>query len=180
MTDHSGSRAEALRRAFDSAFAAPPATATAGHEDLLCVGVGDDRYAVRLGEVTGLFVDRVITPVPGPFAELVGVAGLRDAIVPVYDLSSLLGYPVPPGTPRWLLSARLEAEIGFLAQEFQGYLRVLPSAFSAVPSDRAREHVREVVRDGDELVPVLSLASLTEAVTERTRHLARPHAAGAP
>ena len=38
--------------------------------------------------------------VPGPEAALLGIAGLRGALLPIYGLAVLLGYPAPTEAPR--------------------------------------------------------------------------------
>ena len=46
-----------MRRTFDRAFAAPVRTDKPVMRDLLAVRIGSEPYAIRLSEVTGLFVD---------------------------------------------------------------------------------------------------------------------------
>jgi purine-binding chemotaxis protein CheW len=85
-----GERAAAMRLAFDRSFAEPLRPATEAVENLLAIRIGTQAYALRLAEVAGLFADRKVTPVPGGDAALVGIAGFRGAIVPVYGLHTLL------------------------------------------------------------------------------------------
>jgi len=44
-----------------------------------------------MAEVSGLFADKKVTRLPSPVSELSGIAGLRGAVLPVYDLAMLLG-----------------------------------------------------------------------------------------
>jgi chemotaxis signal transduction protein len=160
---------ESIRRAFDESFAVAAAPETAEAHALLRIVVSGDAYALRLPEISELFVDRTITAVPGPLRELLGIAGLRNGIVPIYDLGSLLGYASRGDTGRWLVVTRNGAELGFAFEELIDYLRVPSQAISASPGQTERAHVREVVRHGEELIPILSLRSLAESLTERTR-----------
>ena len=86
-------RAEALRSAFDRSFAEPAHFDTTPMADLLAFHAGSQAYALHLSEIAGLFADKKITRLPGRTAALLGIAGFRGAIVPVYDLSALLGSP---------------------------------------------------------------------------------------
>jgi chemotaxis signal transduction protein len=162
--------AEALRRAFDESFAALPPAEAAERLALLRIGVAGGTYALRLSEISGLFVDRTITPVPGALQELIGIAGLRSGIVPIYDLGRLLGHETRAESGRWLVVTRDEPKVGFAFDEFRSYLQVPPDGISRTVGERA--HLQDVVRDGETLIPILSLRSLAESLSERTRRLA--------
>ena len=84
-------RAAELRAAFDRAFAGAVAHRRRGQAGFLAIRVGVERCAIRLSEIAGLFADRKITRVPAGEAALLGIAGFRGAIVPVYCLPTLLG-----------------------------------------------------------------------------------------
>ena len=86
-------RARELRRAFDQTFAEVPLPVTQDVTNLLGIRVGGDPFAIRLGEVAGLFADRKIVPLPSPVPELLGVAGFRSGLIPIYSLRGFLGYP---------------------------------------------------------------------------------------
>ena len=93
-------RAAELRHAFDHSFAEPAGLGRGFREALLAVRVDTQPFAIRLSEISGLFADKKITPVPGSEATLRGIAGFRGAIVPVYDLQILLGQPPLPAPRR--------------------------------------------------------------------------------
>ena len=84
-------RVTELRDAFDRSFAQAPSTEAAAVENLLAIRVGAHPYALRMAEVSGLFADKKVTRLPSPVSELSGIAGLRGAVLPVYDLAMLLG-----------------------------------------------------------------------------------------
>ena len=64
---------------------------------------GGAPFAFRLAEIAGVAVDRKLTSLPSPVPELLGLAGLRGRLVPVYSLTALLG-GTPEGTAgRWLV-----------------------------------------------------------------------------
>jgi purine-binding chemotaxis protein CheW len=154
-----------LREAFDRAFAEPPAVERRESLDLLSIRLGGDPFALRLAETAGLFSDRKITPVPTPLRELRGVAGVRGALVPVYDLAAVMGYP-PTTTARWLVIAR-EAPVAFAFDIFEGQLRIDSSGLIAHEAS-GREHVRQVARAADLSRPVVDLPSVIAAIGKRS------------
>jgi purine-binding chemotaxis protein CheW len=114
-------RLSELKQRFDAAFADPPPSAADEPEDLLVIAVSSERYLLRLREIEGLYLDRAITPVPSPLADLLGVTDFRGELVAVYDLGALLGYPRTQAT-RYL--ARMPNRgVGFAFEHFEGHLR---------------------------------------------------------
>jgi chemotaxis signal transduction protein len=152
-------RAAGLRSAFDRAFAAPVRADMTVKQDLLAIRVGVEPCAVRLSEVTGLFVDRRITRIPTNEAALLGIASFRGAIVPVYSLRALLGHAATQ-TPRWLVIAA-DAPVALAFDLFEGHLRV---PVDAILPQQAKAQMRgfapEFVRDADLVRPILHLASI--------------------
>ncbi|MDI3462419.1 MAG: hypothetical protein OJF50_001240 [Nitrospira sp.] len=55
------------------------------------VALGEQIFAIDLGQVAEVFVPESITPVPGMPAALVGVTNLRGAIIPLADVRAVLG-----------------------------------------------------------------------------------------
>src|SRR5260370_41047957 len=93
-----------LRSVFDQARAAPFSSGAEEHtEDLLAIRVSRDAYAIRVSEIAGLATDRNIVAFPTPIPELLGVASIRGALVPVYSLAMLPRYK--PETDRTRLLA---------------------------------------------------------------------------
>jgi len=148
-----------LRRTFDQSFAEPAAEVHEEAEALLGVRVADTGYALRLGELAGIFVARRIVPVPTSAASLLGLAGIRGVATPVYSLGELLGHPSSPAPPRWIVLARAEP-VGFAVDELDGHLRVLRSELSPVQGEATRGHVRETARVSGVLRPIVSVPSL--------------------
>jgi chemotaxis signal transduction protein len=158
-----------LRRAFDRSFAQVPVTRATELDDLLEIRVGLDPYAIHLDQVTGVFADKPVTRLPGSFPELLGIAGFRGAIVPVYDLRTLLGY-ARGGSQRWLILTAGETRIALAFDLFEGHTRVPRSAIAEeTGSEIRRHHVREVVRSASLVRPVVHLPSILEAIRKRAR-----------
>jgi purine-binding chemotaxis protein CheW len=156
-------RAAELRRQFDRAFAEARPPQPAPSEDLLAIRLGGETYALRLGEIAGLVAGLAISPVPGLDAPLLGIAAIRGAVTPVYDLATMLGHP-PTRRPRWLVLAA-GTRTGFAVAEFDGCRRV-PSSGVVPHQDHAgpRRHISEFVRTADFACPVVSLTSAVAAV----------------
>lgn len=163
---HINDRATELREAFDRSFAQAARADPGAVESLLAIRVGADRYGLRLGELSGVFADKKITRLPGPVSQLLGLAGFRGAILPVYDLGMLLGAPKALA-PRWMVVAAA-ARIGLVFEGFDGYLSVgdaviVPEAQTEV----AEGHVREIVRT--DARPIICVASILEAIGRSSR-----------
>jgi chemotaxis signal transduction protein len=160
-----GNRAAAMRAAFDLGFAQPRQTVERDGERLLALAVGGDPYALRMDEIASVAVDRRVTPLPGPVPELSGIVGLRGAILPVYDLARLLGYPAP-GRARWLavLSA---APVAVAFAAFEAYVVRPGGSIAFEPAGDGSRHVRVVARAADFVRPVISLVSVLDAIRQR-------------
>lgn len=161
-------RAEELRSAFDHTFAELPSTDVMLHENLLMLRLGEDSYIVRVAEIAGLFAGRPITSLPSPEPELLGIAGFRGTVVPIYDLSLILGKP-RSASPRWFfLLAGASAGLAF--DQFEGHMRLARSALAPVDStDTAHHYVREIAQTGAGTRPVIHLPSILETIKTRAR-----------
>jgi purine-binding chemotaxis protein CheW len=158
-----------LRRAFDQSFAEPPATGGVQTEDLLEVRFGGSPYALRLNELAMLISDVRVTPVPSPMPELLGVAGLRGAIVPVYDIGALIGHRTD-SAHWWLAIAAGEPAVGFAFSGLERHRRVpVDDVVSEVGPDLAARHVTRLVHVDGDVRPVVSVRSIVESLVERLR-----------
>lgn len=165
-------RAAALRSAFDRAFAAPSRADAAIKLDLIAIRVGMQPCAIRLADVTGLFADRKITPVPGSDAALLGIAGFRGALVPVYGLSH--AFPSAAGgsgkcgghsgirPPRWLVAAAA-APVAFAFDAFEGHLRAPVDAILPRQRGQLQDFAPAFIRTGDVVRPVIDLSAVIAA-----------------
>jgi chemotaxis signal transduction protein len=159
-------RAAELRLAFDQSFADPVGLDTATTQALLAIRVGAEPYAMRLSEIAGLFAGRKITHVPCRDAALLGIAGFRGAIVPVYSLAVLLGHSSAP-TPRWLVIAAA-APVAVAFESFEGQLLVSADAILVAQSrGEMRGCVREFVRTQKFSGPIMHLPSVLDAIKTR-------------
>jgi purine-binding chemotaxis protein CheW len=160
---HVSERAAELRRDFDRSFAESPSAGISSIEDLLAVRVGAQGLAMRLSEIAGLFADKKITPVPGSNVALLGIAGFRGSIVPVYDLQNLLGLSSGQ-TPRWLVIAA-SAPVALAFPAFEGQRRVSLDAIKPQHSDeKPHNYTRNIVQFESGLRPIIDLPSVLEAI----------------
>jgi purine-binding chemotaxis protein CheW len=158
------SKADELRAAFDQSFALPPPTATGAADDLLAVRVADHPYAIRLRDIDGMLARVPVVPVPAVARALLGIAGIRGEVVPVFALSPLLGYGHDPAAP-WLVLCGDDAPVALAFNGFDGYLRLTGAAIPADEGLRATQSfVREVVRTDDGFRPVIEIPQLVAAL----------------
>jgi purine-binding chemotaxis protein CheW len=158
-----------LRQAFDASFALPPPPPREDRIDLLAVNAGGERVAVPLVTMAGLVADRVVTPLPGSPPELLGVAGLRGHLVPVYDLAQVSGYrtdSAPRDRPRWLILAAGSPVFAVAVDRVDGHLRVDHDAI-APPVGGTGAGAASVVRTADGPRPVVDLHAVRAGVTAR-------------
>jgi purine-binding chemotaxis protein CheW len=168
-------RVRELQHAFDRTFAEPPRSDVALQDDFLAMTIGGDPYAMRLSEVAGLYLTRKMTGLPGSVPALLGVVGLRGALVPVYDLGSLLGYS-KAAPPRWL-AVIVDGQVAVGFEQFDGHLRVARDTIAeAAPGHAAsrRPLVRESLATETVVRPIIHLPSVLEAVAVMARHATRP------
>lgn len=155
-----------LRRSFDESFTKRPQEPAADESSYLGIRLGEGRYVVRLEEVGGIFVDRVVAPLKGRLPELLGMAGIRGNVVPVFALGRLLGEPPATSIPRWLLVAAHSA-VGFAFDAFDGYLKAPASAVAAAEGESFKFSAREILRVGTEARTIVGIQRLIEAIGNR-------------
>jgi purine-binding chemotaxis protein CheW len=141
-----------LRRAFDETFAAAPERRGEQTEDLLAFTIARDSYALRIDQLTGLLSTRKIVPLPSRTPGLIGLAGVRGSVVPVYSLARILGYEVSDPSTRWLALSGHPESVALAFDELEGFLRVERSRVGEVPRGShaaSRSYIRGAVRVGD-------------------------------
>jgi len=162
-------KAAELRSVFDQARAAPFFSGKEEQtEDLLAIRVSRDAYAIRVSEISGLTTDRKIVAFPSPIPELLGVAGVRGALVPVYSLAMLLGYNAETERTRWFALCGAEDPVALVFSDFEGHVRVpLTELYATEQKDVSRTHVEHVVRATDMVRAVVSISLIRKTVQRR-------------
>ena len=152
-----------LRAEFDLSFALPHRPDSIKRESLLAIHIGRDPFALRLAEISGLFSDRKITPIPSPVAALMGVVSFRGAIMPVYNLQAYFDQPQAE-QPRWLVIASA-ASIALAFHRFDGHARISPE--DLLPREehhRGGRFAREFVRLQSLMRPIVHLPTIIDAI----------------
>ena len=151
-------KAAQLRATFDRAFAVEPETGTFDTIDLLAISLSGAPYALPLTAVSSLHAHKKITRIPVQATGLLGVAGFRGVILPVYDLGALIGAPAA-ATPHWLAMMAKEG-VAIAFETFDGHLRLPKDALVANESaEGGRQHLSHLIRTGDVLRGVIDLAT---------------------
>lgn len=163
MSGPLGNTAQELRRAFDESFASPVAQETPDCENLLAIRVAENPYAVRVRDLVRVVSGPRILAVPSRLPELIGIAGLRGILVPVYDLAALMGHAVKRGEARWLLVCGANEPLALAFGAFEGHLKVPRSALSRAV-DHRRRHIEEAAQTGDGVRAILDVPSIVEAI----------------
>ncbi|MBW8828358.1 MAG: chemotaxis protein CheW [Burkholderiales bacterium] len=158
-----------LRLAFDRAFAEPAQTSSAALDNFLAIRIVADPHVVRLSDISSLLPLKKVTLLPSPLPALLGITGFRGAVIPIFDLRVLLGYPASE-PPRWTAIAA-DMPVGLAFDAFDGHLRS-PREASVQPisSELTRPHVREVLRCDDVPRPVVSVFSVLETIRQGHPH----------
>jgi chemotaxis signal transduction protein len=159
-----------LQRVFDASFALPPTPRDDDLVDLLAVTADTDSLAVPLAAMAGLAADRSVTPLPGSPPDLLGVAGLRGHLVPVYDLARVLdpGRTRAEGraTVRWMVLAAGTPSFAVAVDRVDGHLRV-PRDAIAEPAAGAHAATGPVVHTTGGPRPVIDLTAVRHRITAR-------------
>lgn len=161
-----------MRGNFDHGFSLPAQQSDETSEDLLLIRLGPLPFALRMSEVAGLQRSAGVTSLPGPVATLLGMAGHKNRVLPVYDLAALLGQPASQA-PAWQAVTRTPSVI-LAVDEFERHLRCPRSAIASLTlpqdlEDAAASHVQAHLHTDEGQRPIVSLA----AVLRTIQHLAQ-------
>lgn len=154
--------AESLRREFDATFAAPAEIYSDDWEALLLIRVGERPYALRVRELGGTAAGQRITPVPSSNRALLGLAGIRGTIVPVFDLALLLGEPRSEAT-RWVAVSSGQEPVALAFAELEGHLKLTRRELGTIVCSEER-WVSEIIQSENGLRPVLKVQALVDSV----------------
>lgn len=156
-----------MRLAFDQTFAVMPGDTSEDTERFLAVELGGDYYVLRLMEISGLFADKQVVPLPSHAPDLLGIASFRGVLVPVYDLRALLGYPAGP-LPRWLAVVAAEPSVALAFDHFDGYVDLPSDAVAQeVAPDKLRQHVARTIRHDNLVRSIIDTTSIVKAISQR-------------
>lgn len=157
----------ALRAAFDQSFAEAVAGERPEQLNFLAVRIAGDPYALQLSEIQSLHASRWLVAAPSALPELLGMAGFRGVLTPVYDLARVLGYGAEPAA-KWLVVVQHPSPVAFAFGGFDAHLRVTRESVSeSAPAGTAV--VRGAVQRGASTLPLLHLPSLVAGIAQRIK-----------
>jgi chemotaxis signal transduction protein len=154
--------AAALRTEFDQSFTRVPGGSATVLEDFLAIGLGDEQYLLRLADLSGIFTNKAVTWLPSHVPALLGIAGFRGTVLPVYDLGMLLGKQ-DTAAARWLVVAAA-AGVAFAFEAFHGFLRERRDTIVSEAREGSGQHIREIL---DITRPIVDLPSVLEVLVNR-------------
>ncbi|HUT74841.1 MAG TPA: chemotaxis protein CheW [Armatimonadota bacterium] len=73
---------------------------------LVTFRLGRETYALAAHQVRGVITRQTVVPIPSTPPHLLGITNFRGEILPVFDLTVLLGLGTAPTAPDYLLIAR--------------------------------------------------------------------------
>lgn len=165
-------QARALREAFDTSFSLPRLAGATGAEDLLAIRVGGDAYAMRLRDIGGIVARPTVMPVPAAAPGVLGIAGVRGEIVPVYRLADFLGYVDDPDQSAWMALCSGEQAVALCFSQLEGLLR-LPTAALHPGGDRLTAHaprgayLTELATTETGARPIVAVPLIVAAIRDR-------------
>ena len=158
-------RALAWRESFDQSFVRAPEDRTVELHDYLAIQAGGGRYALRLTEVAGLQALDGLTPCPSRRAELLGLSSFRGKVLPVYDLSALLGTGAERKRPAWWIAAR-DGPLGLAFDVFEHHLRLPGNAVARAGAADACLFTGETLHSEELVRPIVSIPSILQHIRE--------------
>jgi purine-binding chemotaxis protein CheW len=156
-------QASELRRVFDAAFAAAPSEAGDAVEPMLLVNAGGEGLAVAVPQLAGLEKLRSLLALPAPPPHLLGLAGLRGRLLPVFSLASLLGRVGDAAVP-WLLLVGQTEPIGLAFAQLDGLVLLPRRAQLRLAVPAAGGHARAQVEIRGAHRPVIDIQSLCQEI----------------
>jgi chemotaxis signal transduction protein len=167
LANHIDPQLLALRAEFDRSFAEAATADRPDQLDVLTIRIAGDPYAFRLAEIQSLQLVRKLVAAPSLLPALLGMAGFRGVLTPIYDLGQLLGYAAEPA-PKWLVVVQNQAPIGLAFATLDAHLRVPKDCVSA-PVQGSSAVIAGAVKAADRVLPLLHLPSLVEELAHRIK-----------
>jgi len=148
-----------------------PGSAPGGDAQVELLGfmLSDEQYALDILEIKEIVRLHAITPVPRSPHWLKGIVTLRGVIVPIFDLRSRLGLAEIEHGPdtRIVVVYRGEEFAGLIVDRITQVMRLPVESIEPPPQTIGQveaEYLRGVARFRDQLVILLNLARVVEAV----------------
>ncbi len=163
-------RLKQLRDSFDLTFTMPhPGPAEQGDEFVIA-GTGEGYFGLQLNALSGLVKARKIVPLPVRAVGLLGLAGFHGRMIPVFSLSSLLGYGSGTGLPSWCAVCKAEENVGVAFDRFHGSVHVKSGDVYEEEADAGKLQIaRRSFRLETGIVRIVDVAAAVALACERLR-----------
>ncbi|WP_245863545.1 chemotaxis protein CheW [Petrotoga halophila] len=136
-------------------------------EDVLSFKIVDQEYALPVENIESVVDKTDVTPVPNSKYFVVGLINLRGRIVPVIELTKILGIEVPDDHiyENILVLKINEEEIGMYVDEVENVLSIDPNKLEKFQSKESvySDKVKGVIKIENRLIVYLDLESILEA-----------------
>ncbi|KUK15381.1 MAG: CheW protein [Petrotoga mobilis] len=136
-------------------------------EDVLSFKIADQEYALPIENIESVVDKTDVTPVPNSKYFVVGLINLRGRIVPVIELTKILGIEVPNDHiyENILILKIDEEEIGMYVDEVENVLSIDPDKLEKFHSKDSTysDKVKGVIKIENRLIVYLDLESILEA-----------------
>jgi purine-binding chemotaxis protein CheW len=127
------------------------------------VALGEESFAIDLGQVLEVFEPESITPVPGMPAALVGITNLRGTIIPLVDLRAVLGVSASV-LPKYTVVVRHGTQqVGILVEGIPKIRTVRSDDLAAHSGHTVAERLRDF-KEEKKLSTILEMSRLLASI----------------
>lgn len=155
-----------FRRAFDRSFAEPAVQLTQTTVRLIAIEVAGKPLAMEASQIAALAKVKRVVPLPSRIPELLGIAGIRGGMVPVFSLAALLEIE-SRSNPQWLALAKSDTAIALAFDALTGQVEVAASDIYPEEVEGRIAFVRRLVRIGAEVRPLLDVFRVAEGIHKK-------------
>lgn len=173
LANQNSLRVEQLRSEFDQSFALAPNDDSEPFVSLIAIRIAGESFVLRPEEVSGLTKAKHIVPLPSSISELIGVSGIRGALVPVFSLGKFLGLDCSTERAHWLALASCGQLIGLAFDEFEGQVEVERKAIYTERDSAEPTSMRLLARVGSSVHPVIQVPQILEGIRKKAAQLER-------
>lgn len=156
-----------MQRSFDQSFARALVGEAESLARMIMIRLAGEPFLIRADQITGLVKAKRIVSLPSRIPELLGLAGIRGTLLPVFDLTAFLEPRARGSTPAWLALAGRDLPIALAFDEFEGQVELARASLYADEST-PRRHVQLLARIGSSVQPVIDIPSILEVIRKRT------------
>lgn len=163
-----------LKRSFDQAFALPLSNQVTEYEKLILIQVAGNAFALLLNEIVSIEVDRKIVPLPAQGPPLLGLSGIQNKLIPIFDLNVLLGYSREDrSTKRWIAVCGKPEPIGLAFDLLEGQIRIPTGEWLAAKASTDHGHsvkfTQGALQKDSKTFYVLDLPAIIQNVSKKEK-----------